>query len=162
MLRAQEMLARQEETSEAEKNKLLQQALEKARFINRFPSEFKDGSAAMIQKLMVSLNREPGDPKDFPTAFGVAENIVTDVRRRLQKIREAQGSEQMRLLDELQPVLKEAARILQIGLSVVGPKMLGHAKQRVRAMADQWERWARRTHAIPWPWQPAYSAKTEA
>jgi hypothetical protein len=122
MLRAQEMLARQEDTGEAEKNKLLQQALDRARYINRFHSEFKDGSAAMIQKLMVALNREPGDPKDLPTAFGVAENIVADVNRRLPKIREARGNEQLRMLDELQPMLKEAVRILQIGLSVVGPK----------------------------------------
>ncbi len=33
--------------------------------------------------------------------------------------------------------------------------------KRVNAMADRWERWASRTHALPWPWQPAYSAKTE-
>ena len=33
--------------------------------------------------------------------------------------------------------------------------------QRVRAMAEQWEQWARRTHALPWPWQPAYSSKAE-
>jgi hypothetical protein len=122
MVRAQEALAKQEETGDAEKNKLLQQALEKARFINRFPGEFKDGSTAMIQKLMVALNREPGDPKDFPTAFGVADNMKNDIQRRLVQIREARGSEQTRLLIELQPVLKEAARILQIGLSVVGPK----------------------------------------
>ena len=122
MVRAEEMLARQEDTGESDKNKLLQQALEKARYINRFPGEFKDGSTAMIQKLMVALNREPGDPKDFPTAFGVADNMKNDIQRRLVQIREARGSEQTRLLIELQPVLKEAARILQIGLSVVGPK----------------------------------------
>jgi arylsulfatase A-like enzyme len=33
--------------------------------------------------------------------------------------------------------------------------------RRVVAMAQQWEQWARRTHALPWPWQPAYNAKTE-
>jgi hypothetical protein len=122
MVRAQELLAHQEGTGEAEKNKLLQQALEKARYINRFQGEFKDGSAAMIQKLMVSLNREPGDPKDFATAFGVADNMRSDISNRLRQIREARGSEQTRLLIELQPVLKEAARVLQIGLALVGPK----------------------------------------
>jgi arylsulfatase len=29
---------------------------------------------------------------------------------------------------------------------------------RVKAMAAQWERWARRTGAIPWMWKPQYSA----
>jgi arylsulfatase len=33
--------------------------------------------------------------------------------------------------------------------------------KRVRAMANQWKEWAGRTHALPWPWQPAYSEKME-
>ncbi|MES2695460.1 MAG: arylsulfatase [Verrucomicrobiota bacterium] len=27
---------------------------------------------------------------------------------------------------------------------------------RVKEMASIWDRWARRTHAVPWPWKPAY------
>ena len=30
--------------------------------------------------------------------------------------------------------------------------------ERVRQMAATWERWAKRTHAIPWPWKPAYGS----
>ncbi|HEY2251584.1 MAG TPA: hypothetical protein VGH74_11010, partial [Planctomycetaceae bacterium] len=101
---------------------LNQQALTAARVINRFPGEFKDGSTAMIQKLMVALNREPGDPKDFATAFGVAENMVRDVQKRIQQGREAKGSEQARLAAELQPLLKETARILGIGLALATHK----------------------------------------
>ncbi len=122
MVRALEMLAKKEETGEAERNKLNQQALTAARVINRFPGEFKDGSTAMIQKLMVALNREAGDPKDFATAFGVAQNMVQDIQKRITQAREANGSEQARLAAELQPQLKEAARILGIGLAVAGPK----------------------------------------
>jgi arylsulfatase len=29
---------------------------------------------------------------------------------------------------------------------------------RVKKMAETWERWAHRTHALPWPWKPAFSA----
>jgi arylsulfatase len=29
---------------------------------------------------------------------------------------------------------------------------------RVREMASTWDRWARRTHAVPWPWKPAHGA----
>ncbi len=76
----------------------------------------------MIQKLMVALDREPGDPKDFATAFGVADNMVRDIQKRIQQGREAKGSEQARLAAELQPQLKEAARILGIGLALAGPK----------------------------------------
>lgn len=28
--------------------------------------------------------------------------------------------------------------------------------ERVKAMAAQWEAWARRAHVLPWPWRPAY------
>lgn len=31
--------------------------------------------------------------------------------------------------------------------------------ERVTEMAAAWDRWARRTHAVPWPWQPAYFVK---
>lgn len=29
--------------------------------------------------------------------------------------------------------------------------------QRVKDMAAAWDKWAHRTHAVPWPWKPAYS-----
>ena len=31
--------------------------------------------------------------------------------------------------------------------------------QRVRDMVAAWDRWARRTHAVPWPWKPEYTTK---
>ena len=27
---------------------------------------------------------------------------------------------------------------------------------RVKEMVATWDRWAERTHAVPWPWKPAY------
>jgi arylsulfatase len=30
--------------------------------------------------------------------------------------------------------------------------------ERVRQMVATWDRWAERTHAVPWPWKPAYGA----
>lgn len=36
--------------------------------------------------------------------------------------------------------------------------LASHHPERVRAMAGQWEKWARRTHALPWPWKPDYIA----
>ena len=30
-----------------------------------------------------------------------------------------------------------------------------------KALAAQWELWARRTHAIPWPWRPPYGGQAE-
>ncbi len=33
--------------------------------------------------------------------------------------------------------------------------------QRVRAMAAEWEAFAKRAHVLPWPWKPAYGAKDQ-
>jgi arylsulfatase len=30
--------------------------------------------------------------------------------------------------------------------------------ERLRSLIAQWDRWARRTHAVPWPWNPPYPA----
>jgi hypothetical protein len=123
LVRALELLAKKEETGEKEKNRLLQQALTIARGINRYAGEYKDGSTAMIARLKVELNRDPGDPKDFGTAFGEARNLVQEIAKQRTEIENtASGSEAARLSSELQPTLKEAARILNIGLSLAGPK----------------------------------------
>lgn len=122
MVRALELLAKKETTPESDKAKMFQQALTAARSINRFPGEYKDVSNAMIQKLMVDLNRDPGDPKDFATAFGIARNLVQDISKQSKEVQGASGSERKRLEDQLQASLKEAARILNIGLSVAGGK----------------------------------------
>jgi hypothetical protein len=122
MVRAQELLAKKEDTPEADKNRMLHQALTTARTINKYPGEYKDVSTAMISRLMVLLDREPGDPKDFATAFGVGRNLIQDISKRSDTIGKATGSEQAKMLADLQPMLKEAARILNIALTVATPK----------------------------------------
>jgi arylsulfatase len=37
--------------------------------------------------------------------------------------------------------------------------LAGAQPERVREMVATWDRWAVRTHAVPWPWQPAYGGK---
>ena len=103
LVRALEMQAKREETGEADKNKLLNQALTIARVINRFPGEYKDGSRSMIERLNVELNRDPGDPKDFATAFGSARNLVFDIPKKKAAIEQASGAERAKLISELQP-----------------------------------------------------------
>lgn len=122
LVRAEEMLGKKEGVGEAERQRMLQQALTTARSINRYAGEYKDASTAMIQRLMVALNREPGDPRDFPAAFGVAQNMVSDIRNRNKAIAEASAAEREKLLAEMQPILKEAARILQLALRLATPR----------------------------------------
>ena len=33
--------------------------------------------------------------------------------------------------------------------------------RRLRAMVAQWEMWAKRTHAVPWPWKPPYESAAD-
>ncbi len=122
LVRALELLGKKEETGEAEKTRLYTQALSIARTVNRYPGEYKDASTAMIKRLNAGLNREQGDPKDFPTAFGMAHNMVLDIAKLSEKIRDAKGSEQSKLLEDLQPLLKEAARMLNISLTLATAK----------------------------------------
>jgi cellulose synthase operon protein C len=122
LVRAEELLARKEGLSETERNRLMQHALTTARSINRYPGEYKEGSTAMIQRLMVALDREPGAPKDFATAFGIGRNLIDDIRNRNKAIAESSGGERDRLAAELQPVLKEAVRILRIALALASSK----------------------------------------
>ncbi|MFN0054632.1 MAG: hypothetical protein ACKV0T_20870 [Planctomycetales bacterium] len=122
LVRAMEMLSRREETPAADRTKLLQQALTTARSINRYQGEFKDVSTAMIQRLMLDLDREPGDPKDFSTAFGIGRNLIDDIKNRNKAIDEARGAERDRLVADLQPTLKEAARIFSLALSLASRK----------------------------------------
>ncbi|MGE5194777.1 MAG: hypothetical protein ACM3U2_19980, partial [Deltaproteobacteria bacterium] len=84
--------------------------------------EFKDGSTAMIGRLQVELNRDPGDPKDFTSAFGAARNLVMEIPKKKDAIEKATGPERARLLSDLQPILKESARLLNIGLALANAK----------------------------------------
>ncbi|RPI91216.1 MAG: hypothetical protein EHM42_00095, partial [Planctomycetaceae bacterium] len=122
MVRAEEALARAESTSEADRRRLQQQALDAARKINRYPGEFKDASTAMIRRLLAELDRGSGDPKDFPTAFSLARTQVDEIRAKNAQIQQTQGAERQKLVDELLPVAREAARTLTLALALAGKK----------------------------------------
>jgi len=121
-VRAQEMLARAEETPEVDRRRLRQAALDAARRINRFPGEYKDASTAMIRRLLADLDRGTGDPKDFATAFSLARTQVEEIRNKNAAIAQAQGPEKQKLQDELQPILRETARTLDLSLNLAGKR----------------------------------------
>lgn len=122
LVRALEAKALAENTAASEKPRILEQALSTARAVNRYAGEFKAPSTAMIQRIQSALNREPGDPKDFAGAYAAARVLIEDIRNRHQKIDAARGPERERLVGEVQPVLKEAARVLGLALSLATSK----------------------------------------
>ncbi|MSR60269.1 MAG: hypothetical protein EXS05_21955 [Planctomycetaceae bacterium] len=122
LVRSEDALGRKEGITDADRTSKLKHALTTSRAINRFPGEYKDASNTMIQRLMIALDREPGDPKDFPTAYGTARNLIEDVKNRNRAVDGASAADRERLIADRQPVLKEAARILGLALTLATPK----------------------------------------
>ncbi len=77
--RAHEALGLDRTTPDNEKTNHLTQALNRARTISRYPGELKTPATSMVQRMMVALNRDPGDPKDFETASGNADLLFKEV-----------------------------------------------------------------------------------
>lgn len=121
-VRALEALGDHEGTAETDRRRHHQEALSTSQAVNRYPGEFKDVSTAMIQRLMVKLDREAADPKDFATAFGVARNLMDKIKRINGQLEGARGVERDKLVGELNSELRESARILNLGLNFAGPK----------------------------------------
>ena len=126
LARAQEALATDRNTPEAERGRLLRQALENVRQINRYASPYKDVSRTAIQRILVLLDREPGDPKDFDSAFGSANSLLDQVGPLREKVKEAEKSKDQKKIqnanEELQAQLSETERIYRLALALADDK----------------------------------------
>ncbi|MCA8987450.1 MAG: hypothetical protein KDA78_07410 [Planctomycetaceae bacterium] len=123
MAQAQEHHAMDRNTPEGDRTRLLRQALENAREINKYAGPFKDVSNSMIQRLLVALDREPGDPKDFDSAFGSANTMLEQIGkiREQLKLAEKSGNKQEieNVQGELQAMLSETERLYRLALALV-------------------------------------------
>lgn len=77
---------------DSSRNNALNQALGLARSINVFPGEFKAATSRMIQRLMLALNRDPSEPQDFESAFGLGSEFLDDVETLGREIEQIQAS----------------------------------------------------------------------
>ena len=68
-VRAQEALAVRRMTVEKDRNQLLTAALANCRFIQRWPSKYKDVALFKMRELQVKLKGAAVDPQDFDTAY---------------------------------------------------------------------------------------------
>jgi cellulose synthase operon protein C len=109
LAKALESLANQRTTPEATASNLRNQALSHSRAINRYPGPLKAVSGAMIQRLMVALNREPGDPQDFDTAYGTANLLLEDVKKLNAQIEQAQAQGDTNAAQEAEQTLLATA-----------------------------------------------------
>ena len=122
LARAQEALATDRNTPEAERGRLLRQALENVRKLNRYAGPYKDVSRSAIQRVLVLLDREPGDPKDFDGAFGTANSLLEQVGPLREKVKAAEKTKDKQKIqnakEELQAQLSETERIYRLALSL--------------------------------------------
>jgi hypothetical protein len=105
LARAQEALAATRDQKDAVRASLLSQALTNARTVNRYPGPLKAPSAALIQRLLVALNRDDGDPRDFDSAFGKANQLLEEVKLLNGQIDAATAKGDTKRVRELQETL---------------------------------------------------------
>ncbi len=80
-VRAQESLAGERTKVEKDRNQLLTAALANCRFIQRWPSKYKDVALFKMRELQVKLKGAAVDPQDFDTAFGLAHDRFKKIKQ---------------------------------------------------------------------------------
>lgn len=122
MAKAQEALGMDRTTPESDRVRYLRQALENAREVNKYAGPYKDVSNSMIQRVLIAMDREPGDPKDFDTAFGMANNMLEQIGTLRDKVKAAEKAndkeEAAKLGEELQALLSETERMYRLALAL--------------------------------------------
>ena len=81
LCRALEKIGTDPNRPEGERAPALSQALARARTLSRAAGEFKAPANAMIQRLLLAMNRSVDDPTDFDSAFGMAGKLSDDIRK---------------------------------------------------------------------------------
>jgi cellulose synthase operon protein C len=126
LARAREALGLDRTRSDSDRRNHLTQALNRARAINRYPGELKTPSSAMIQRVMLALDREPGDPRDFDTAYGSGGQLYEEVQSLNIEINKAKAAgkleEALQIQESQQGTAGEMARMYDLALRFVTPE----------------------------------------
>ncbi len=125
LARAMESAGTDRNNPENARKNSLTQALNRARSINRYPGELKNPSSGMIQRILVLLNRDVADPKDFDTAYGNGGTLydqVAAVNSQIRKLQqENKQAEARKQYDSLMATAAEMTRMYDLGLKLATP-----------------------------------------
>ena len=88
--RALEQIGIDTARSDDERTNALNQALTRVRTLSQAAGEFKAPSNAMIQRLLLALNRNENVPTDFDSAYGMASKLQEDIRKASLQLAAAQ------------------------------------------------------------------------
>ncbi len=103
----------------------LNQALGLARSINIVPGEYKALTSRMIQRVMLALNRDPSEPQDFESAYGLGSEFLDDVETLGREIQAIQASEDRSelesKLESMRAAAAEMTRLFDLAIRLAGP-----------------------------------------
>ena len=116
LARALEQRGMDRTQTETDRERFLKQGLEQAKFITRYPGQYKDVSTFMIRRLNVALGKDEQDPTDFGTAFEIGRNMVKQIKPIKDKAEGPQAQDQDRTDYSLH--LTENARMLKLALDL--------------------------------------------
>lgn len=117
--RAYESIGMKRTLPEADRTRYLNAALNDARYINRWPGQYRDVSTFMMQRVRVALDKNPQDPRDFDTAFGLGRNLYNQIKGFDDEIADPANSDKLaQLRRERDKHLEETARILKLALDL--------------------------------------------
>jgi tetratricopeptide (TPR) repeat protein len=123
--RAYESLGDKRDLPKNEAQRFWRESRDEAQQVNRYPSEFKDVSLALMQRLDVKLVGKERLPETFDAAFGLGRQMVTAIKETKDTLDAAErakkpADELKKLEQELSGQLKEAADMLDRALRLVG------------------------------------------
>lgn len=117
LARAYEALAADRTLSDADRDRLLQQGLDEAKFINRYPGPYRDVSTFMIRRLKLAMGKEESDPKDFGTAYELGRNLIKEIKPKKDKANAPGATDADRT--DYKHHLAETSRMLSLAMTLV-------------------------------------------
>jgi hypothetical protein len=119
--RAYEALGDRREASKEEAQRAWRAARGEAEQVNRFPSEFRELSLAMIQRLDTKLGGKERQPTTFDAAFGLGKQMISAIKEAKDALDAARqqrkpADEIRRLQQDLDAQLADAAKMFDLAL----------------------------------------------
>lgn len=135
--RAYEALGDRREATKEEAQRAWRSARDQAEQVNRFPSEFRDLSLAMIQRLDTKLGGKERQPTTFDAAFGHGKQMITSIKEAKDALEAAKqqrkpAEDLRRLQQDLDTLLTDAAKMFDLALQLANraddPKSVNTAR----------------------------------
>ncbi len=107
---------------------LMRLAQSHARYVARFPSEYRAPAEAMLKRIDLFLEKESGDPKTFDSAFSAAQTLVKGIPAKRKEFDDEKADKAAKQT-EYAAYVAETIRILKLALNLAkGPQDVSDPK----------------------------------